>query len=101
MARGKWRIVLLAIRHLLFAPYQFFLNPAVMLLSVSPVGRSLIVPVRLSGVPNSFCSALTFGSTRSSLDDRLAPAETAVAVGRSTRTVPSPDSTRGAAGAPL
>jgi hypothetical protein len=50
-----------------------------------------MVPVTLSGVSNSFCSALTEGSRRSSVEDILAPAESAVAVGSSSRSAPSPE----------
>ena len=48
------------------------------------------MPVMLSGVSNSFCSALSEGVTRSSIEDIFAPAESAVAVGNSSFTPPSP-----------
>src|SRR5262249_62220179 len=57
------------------------LKPALGLFEVPPVPPSLTEPVTLSGVPNSFCSALSDGSHLSFVLEILAPTEKLVSVG--------------------
>jgi hypothetical protein len=56
-----------------FSGYQLCLNPAVRLLLVVPSAVSPIEPDMLTP-PNSFCSAPTLRSHRSSADDSVWPA---------------------------